>query len=133
MLGSVSADQDQSLPHLCDDFLGEVAVFFSRGLALDDVDALEEAHSSDVSDEVIKRQDLLVESLVQVLACLACVFLQLLPVNDIQHCTSRSHRHRVAAEGAEEFHIVLADGLCDFFGADDSPNWKTVSHSLTDR
>lgn len=45
----VPTDQHQLLPHPHDDLLGQVAILDSRFLTLDDVDSLEESHSSDIS------------------------------------------------------------------------------------
>jgi len=62
--------------------------------------------------------------------CISGIFLKFLPFNDIQYSTCSSHRQRIATVGAEELHIFFFVAFCYLFGANDSSNWETITHSL---
>lgn len=56
--GAITTDQDQSLPHASDDYLGCIAILTTGMLGVNDVDALEETYSTNISHEFIMGQDL---------------------------------------------------------------------------
>lgn len=119
------------MSHLSYYLLCELSVFHFGGLAFDYVYSLEQTHSSNVSHEVIERQNLLFESLVEVFTCFEGVLLQFLPLDDVKYSVGGSHSQGVASEGAEELHISFAITLSNLSRADHCGHWKAISHSFS--
>ena len=111
--------------------LEHLGAFRSGGLfgfaVLDHFDAEHEAFAADITDHFVLFLQL-VQSGEDVFAHLAGIFLQVFPLDDLEHGLAHGTDHGVAAEGVEV--DFAEEGLRDFVGGDDGGQGATVADAF---
>jgi hypothetical protein len=124
------ADEDAAAAHALDDLGGRRRVGVG-GAGADDLDADRETDGPDLADERRPEGDL-AQPYGQGRPDLAGMLDEPLVLDDLEHREGRGHRHRVAAERAEEVGPG-AEALGDVAPRDDRRDRVTVAHRLAER